>query len=275
MDDGDGTLDESPEFISNQDKGDTKVILHVLNALNANSENVVTIRSPSGDSDILILMISNLKQFKERVILDDFHGITKRKSYRLSDIELEDEVVEALVGFHAFTGNDFVSSFFRKGKLLCFQLMLSSSRYKTAFAQLGESWELSDDTFRVLQLFVVNLYGVKKSKNVDDARYLLFKKKFENEDKTLDMSTLPPCESVLRLHCNRANYLAAIWKRANTSVTEFPDAVYHGWNMDKSFVWVTEIFPEEIESILVDPRYDPDNVNDAFGESEEEDFEGE
>ena len=70
---------------------------------------------------------------------------------------------------------------------------------------------------------------------VNEARYNFFSKKFDNEEKTVDMSVLPPCESVLRLHCERANFLAAIWKKAATSHFQFPDAVHHGWNSDKSF----------------------------------------
>ena len=133
----------------------------------------VTIRSPSGDTDIVILMIGHLHRYGERVILDDFHG-DKRKSYRMSDIELEDDIIESLIGFHAFTGNDFVRCFFRKGKNTCYKILESSSRFKSAFSQLGSSWELSDDTFNSLQSFVNRLYGIKKTMSVDEARYKFF-----------------------------------------------------------------------------------------------------
>ena len=216
LSDGVVTVNPYPELLSNHDEGDTKVILHASKMLNDDPDVVVTIRSPSGDTDIIILMISLLHRYGERVIVDDFHGDGKRKSYRLNDIELEDDIIDSLIGFHAFTGNDFVSSFFRRGKNTCFKLLEGSSRFKAAFSQLGSSWELSDDTFDTLQSFVVRLYGIKKAMGVDEARYKILKKKFDNEVKTVDMSTLPPCESVLRLHCERANYLAAIWKRATT-----------------------------------------------------------
>ena len=157
-------------------------------------------------------------------------------------------------------------------KALCFKLLDTSSRFKEAFSQLGSSWELSDDTFNVLQSFVVRLYGIRKNINVNEARYKIFSRKLENEEKTIDMSVLPPCESVLRLHCERANYLAAIWKNATTSQPEFPDTVHHGWNTDKSITWVVAIFPDEVESILLDNRYDPDDVNDAHGESDDDEL---
>ena len=84
------------------------------------------------------------------------------------------------------------------------------------------------------------------------------------------MSTLPPCESVLRLHCERTNYFVAIWKRATLSRSAFPDAVHYGWNPDKTIMWVVDVFPQEVESILFDSRYDADDVNDAAGESDDE-----
>lgn len=265
------TIVPFPELLSNHDEGDTKVILHAYRILIEDADAVVTIRSPSGDTDILVLMIGILYSFRDRVILDDYHGTKGRKSYRLGDIELDDEIIESLIGFHAFTGNDFVSSFFKKGKLSCFKVMENDSHFRSAFTQLGSSWDLSDDTYDVLQSFVIKLYGTKK-KTVDEARYAIFKKKYDNEEKTVDMSVLPPCESVLRLHCERANYLAAIWRRANISQPLFPDAVHYGWNTDKSILWVNEIFPEEIETILLDARYDPGDVTDAHCDSEDEEM---
>ena len=59
--------------------------------------------------------------------------------------------------------------------------------------------------------------------------------------KTVDISALPPCESVLKLHCQRANYPAGIWKRSVSSQTSTPSPVYHGWNPDKSLTLCTEI----------------------------------
>ena len=35
-------------------------------------------------------------------------------------------------------------------------------------------------------------------------------------------------------------------------------------------MWVVDVFPQEVESILFDSRYDADDVNDAAGESDDE-----
>ena len=111
-----------------------------------------------------------------------------------------------------------------------------------------------------------------KASDVNDARYRLFKKKFDNEEKTVDMSVLPPCKTVLRLHCDRAQYLAALWKRATTAEVSYPNPAYYGWNLDKSIMWVDEVFPEEVQLILLDERYDPSDGVGTHGESDEEEL---
>ena len=117
------TIDPYPKLLSNQDEGDTKVVLHASKILDDDPDVTATIRSPSGETDIVILMTGLLNQDGERVILDDFHGNNNRKSYRLSDIERENDITESLIGFHAFTGNDFFSLFFRR---ICYKLLESS-----------------------------------------------------------------------------------------------------------------------------------------------------
>ena len=81
------TIDPYPKLLSNQDEGDTKVVLHASKILDDDSDVTVTIRSPSGDTDIVMLMIGLLHQCRERVILDDFHGNNNRKSYRLTVVD--------------------------------------------------------------------------------------------------------------------------------------------------------------------------------------------
>ena len=49
---------------------------------------------------------------------------------------------------------------------------------------------------------------------------------------------------------------------------DIPDIIYHGWNEDRSIVWV---IPDEVAEILVDKRYDLDYINDEQGESDFDD----
>ena len=60
------TIATNPQLISNHDEGDTKVILHARYILNTNPNSLVTIRSPSGDTDVLVLIISHLHKYGVR-----------------------------------------------------------------------------------------------------------------------------------------------------------------------------------------------------------------
>ena len=78
---------------SNQEEADTKVILHGLHALQLTLGDVV-IPSPSGDADILVLMVSLTKDKTERVFLDNGTG-QHRHTIRLSDLDMSDETKDS------------------------------------------------------------------------------------------------------------------------------------------------------------------------------------
>lgn len=109
------------------------MILHARKFADDDSGAVVTIGSPSGDTDIVIIMIDLLHKYRELVILYHFHSNNK-KVYKLSNVEPDhDDVVDFLIMFQAFVGVDFSSSFFRKGKSTRFDLLSNSLRFKAAF----------------------------------------------------------------------------------------------------------------------------------------------
>ena len=78
------------------------------------TEGSIILRSSSGDSDIMIIAI-NLIDSSKRVLVDYGNG-KNRKGVWLNSIDLDDNIRAALIGLHAFTGNDYVSSFFKRGK---------------------------------------------------------------------------------------------------------------------------------------------------------------
>ena len=52
----------------------------------------------------------------------------------------------SLIRFHAFTGNNYMSSFYRKGKIL-----QGSSTFQITFAILGNDLNISDDLLTKLE----------------------------------------------------------------------------------------------------------------------------
>ena len=66
------SIEES--LTSNQEEADNKVILHSHQILKSNETSVITLRSPSGDTDIVVLTIALLYEFRNRVLIDDGSG---------------------------------------------------------------------------------------------------------------------------------------------------------------------------------------------------------
>ena len=100
---------------NNQEEADNKLILHSHRTLKSNETSVIIPSSLSGDTDIVVPTVALIYEFRNRVLIDDGFGDNK-KVMRLSNKGTENKLVDVLIGFHAFTGNDYISSIFRKGK---------------------------------------------------------------------------------------------------------------------------------------------------------------
>ena len=176
----------------------------------------------------------------------------------MSDFQLPDDERLALIGFHAATGNDYTSAFFGKGKTKCWKVMKSKEKFVIAFQQLGDDWQLSEALLNTLEIFTCKLYGSRKS-IVNKERYEL-----------IDLSLLPPCKTTLNLHLQRCNYVARIWKCSGSAENNYPLPSEHGWNADFDIKWCEDIFPSEIEDLLIENFEENDeNDDDEVGTDEE------
>ena len=92
---------------SNQEEADTKVALHSKHAYERSPEKVVIVRSPSGDIDIVI-MLGMLIDQPDHFFIDSGSG-KNRKGFLLNEINLNNDIKNCLIGFHAFTGNYYIS----------------------------------------------------------------------------------------------------------------------------------------------------------------------
>jgi hypothetical protein len=196
------------------------------------------VRSPSADTAIIVLMESLIRECTERVFVDTGCG-KNRHVVRLCDVDMSNEMKCALIGFHSFTGCDYNSSFFRKGKGTCWKMMVKFSTFQDAFATLGSTVMLTDKNFSVLEEYVCNLYGVK-SRNVNEVRFKLFHQKYSRCNKIMDLSVLPPCRQVLFLHSSRANTVAYLWKSSNRPVVNARDVIGTGWYNNGVIQWIEE-----------------------------------
>ena len=137
------------ELASNQEQADSRVILHALNALELDKVESVIIRPPSGDVDICVLVTHH----KEKIFLDNGKS-DARRLIPPSSIDLSNEHRTANLGFYAFTSNDYVSSFFGKGKKTCWSKFLHRPTFAECFLKLGAEMVLKEEIFAVLEEFV-------------------------------------------------------------------------------------------------------------------------
>lgn len=96
------------------EEADTKIVFH---ACNLSSDTQVTIRC--SDTDILIIMLGNMNFIEKNVQISMHVGTGNNQKFidvtKLYE-SLGPNLCSALPGFHAFTGCDFNSAFYRKGK---------------------------------------------------------------------------------------------------------------------------------------------------------------
>ena len=87
--------------------------------------------------------------------------------------------------------------------------MKKNQNFVDALNRLGENWSIdtSDTVIAILEKYTCVMYCYPREKLVNTVRTKLFEKKYTKEGKFVDMSVLPPCNSVLILHIKRANYV--------------------------------------------------------------------
>ena len=255
------------DLSSNQEEADTKVVLHILHILQQSPGYKVHLRSPSADTDILVILLAMIPN-GENVLYDS--GVGKNRCcFFLSNYFMSQEERNALIGFHAFTGNDYTSSLFGKGKGKCWKLMKSDQQFVSAFQVVGESWDFTDELFRKFEKFVCKLYN-SKSDEVNSARFELFQKKYSTQNKVIDLSLLPPCRNSLEKHLARANYVSRIWKCSDVANSDYPPPSHHGWNASYEIDWCGDTLPTDIEDLLLNVT-EGDDDDEVYGDDYETD----
>ena len=144
-----------PEKASDHEEADTKLVA-LVESSNIASNYSVMVRSPSGDTDILVLFL--LHQFDGlRVLIDNGTG-KNRKILDMSTSSLSTVYRQELAGMHAFSGNDYVSCFFRKGKKIFWKLIVKNPVFVDAFAELGLFNSVTPTVKTSLEKFICLLY---------------------------------------------------------------------------------------------------------------------
>ena len=226
------------DLSSNQEEADTRLLLHAKDA----AEQYPSLVCVTEDTDVFVICLGLSHVINSKIYIR--RGTKMR--VRLVDITklatvLGDEVNNALMGLHSWTGCDTVSALAGQGKLKALKIILQNQRYKTAFSEIGANWDLSNEVLDTIEEFTCKLYSRNtKFRKVNQLRYEMFRSKRGD----VESGQLPPCQNTLFQHTFRANYQSAIWRRSLENFPDIPDPTQgHGWvmNEDNKLViqWMT------------------------------------
>lgn len=260
--DGESTLcQEIASLASTQEETDSRVILYCHYAKEKGFK-FVRVRSP--DSDIFFILLKHAHELQGIDILFETGKGNKKRRINIGKLaqELSPLICDAFLGLHAFTGCDSTSAFRGKGKVKALKIVQKSKHFQKVFSALGESWEVTTETLVVIEEFTCALYGNRRIKTVNELRHSLLLTKCGGQDKALamsssfDLSALPPCNSCLLEHLNRANYQVGIWKRAHIAKPDIPHPLNgHGWTRNENGEMIPkwtngEIMPVKLVDVL-------------------------
>ena len=134
-----------PELACNHEEADTKLLALVKAAIHQAGK-AVMVRSPSGDIDITALFIAH-DFMGVRVFLDS--GVGKsRKIVDLTSSTLSSIKRRAVVGLHAFSGNDYVSAFFQKREKIILESNVEAQRIREHLCKAWNRCPASSKRYR-------------------------------------------------------------------------------------------------------------------------------
>ena len=226
-----------PELRCSQEEADTRMFLHAKHAAEHGYRDII-IRS--SDTDVEVLALYYQQKIDGRLLV--VRGLRSKNTLRVIDVKSMaskwgPDVCNSLLGVHALTGCDSISSFYGKGKQAAFALLVDDLEKFKLMSRVGDTIPMSDDAFEVCQQFTIGLYGMKGVTVINQARYQLFCRKCPQSHQ------LPPTRDALQNHVRRANYQAWIRKQALLQDPEVPVPEGNGWSgtgEQLSIVWMTQ-----------------------------------
>jgi len=134
-------------MICSQEEADTRMIFHVLQRLAVleQTNRPISVWIKSNDTDVLAIALANLNP-KAQYYLDFGVGDSKKILDLSAIAQKMGSICPAIVGLHAFTGCDYTSSFYNKGKLKPFKLMLSDNKWIELFSRFGTEPKVKEES---------------------------------------------------------------------------------------------------------------------------------
>jgi len=286
VEDGVVTCEDIQDYHCQHEEADTRIIYHLVRVLEEDPSRHVVVRC--NDTDILILLLYHCSLLPQTPYAWMDAGLSGKNTRRYINIqqlleELQSEIVNGLLGLHALTGTDYTAAFMNKGKVRPFKLMSRSTSHAAALAKLGDENDVTDDLMRQVESFVCELYGYQDQVNVDTVRHLIFQAKCAPKDdsdplnkiKGLNPSAMPPCRQVLLNKVKRANFVAAMWKKARTRSPVTYSPIGNGWCLVTGkyhIQWYDgDHVPQSLSAVLDSDALDDDDNDDNIVPSDSDD----
>ena len=178
-----------------------------------------------GGHPVVAMFVSNISPITGNVYIEN----GTRSARKVSNCELNPEQRRAVVGLHAISGNNYISSFFRKGKKTNWKT--ASKGFMNFFSCLGEIYHLTEKQENKVERSVCSLYGKPKLKHVNEVPAAIFLGRHNESGNIVDLSLLPPCRENLLFTfkmCKLYRLQHATFKRVETNRRE----VHRSW-MDR------------------------------------------
>lgn len=199
---GQSTTKDLPSHLQcSHEEADTLIAFH------ANSISTGNIMIRSSDTDVLIILLGLCGRSEGTSIIMDYGFGNNRRYIDVSKVaaileKKQPGVTEALIGLHSLTGCDFISCFFRKGKVKPFKLMETDATHIMALRSLTSE----EVDIPAVTSFVCSMYGCKTS-GINEARYNVFMCISGGQEKEplarlrkINYASLPPCAKSLANH---------------------------------------------------------------------------
>ena len=203
----------------NHEEADTRVVVHLLHALQTSSLGMVH----TGDTDVVVILLSNFHHIKAlnpaaEIWISFKAGKTTRMiSLNTIATNLGTTTCKAMALFHAFTGSDSTSSFKFKGKRYCSKVMQEVPSLMDEFATIVDTpFQTSPRLKEVAMNFVCRLYSndPNEGNDIDLLRMRLFSQKMR------DVERIPPTSDALGQHIKRSVFQASIWTTVHMSIND-------------------------------------------------------
>ncbi|GFO06116.1 hypothetical protein PoB_003262100 [Plakobranchus ocellatus] len=103
---------------------------------------------------------------------------------------------------------------------------------KDTFSRFGTLETISGQDMQVTETFVCQLYGKPSHTSVDKVRQCFKGKKgLLSNSEGVDLSQMPPCQDVLMLHTQRANFQTKIWRASSPNLPDLPKPENNWWHL--------------------------------------------